>query len=229
MIFHQLFEPETSTYTYVIADEETREAAIVDPVLEMVERDIAFLRDQKLVARYSLETHIHADHVTGGGKLRHRLGLRTVVPVGAPAGCADRFLGDRAVLTVGSITIRAIHTPGHTPCHNAYHMGDRVLTGDALLIGGCGRTDFQGGDPGTLYDSITKRLFTLPDSTRVFPGHDYNGRTASTIAKEKRENPRLAGKSREEFIAIMSGLNLPRPKKMDAAVPANRECGMPQG
>jgi glyoxylase-like metal-dependent hydrolase (beta-lactamase superfamily II) len=229
MIFHQLFEPETSTYTYVIADAGTREAVIVDPVLEMVERDIAFLREQKLVARYSLETHIHADHVTGGGRLRVRLGLRTVVPDGAPADCADRFLGHRAVLSAGNVTIRAIHTPGHTPCHNAYLLGDRVLTGDALLIGGCGRTDFQGGDPGTLYDSITKRLFTLPEWTRVFPGHDYNGRTESTIGGEKRGNPRLAGKSRDEFIAIMNALNLPRPKRIDLAVPANRECGMTQG
>ena len=229
MIFHQLFEPETSTYTYIIADYGTREAVIVDPVLEMVQRDIAFLRDEKLVARYSLETHLHADHVTGGGKLRDRLGLRTVVPAGAPAGCADRFLGDRAVLTVGSVAVRAIHTPGHTPCHNAYRVEDRVLTGDALLIGGCGRTDFQGGDAGTLYDSITRRLFTLPDATRVFPGHDYNKKTQSTIGREKRENSRLAGKSREEFIAIMNGLNLPRPRRIDLAVPANRECGMTQG
>ena len=229
MFFHQLFEPETSTYTYVIADEETREAVIVDPVLEMIERDIAFLREHRLVARYSLETHIHADHVTGGGRLRERLGLRTVVPAGAPADCADRFLGDREVLTVGSVAIRALHTPGHTPCHNAYLVADRVLTGDALLIGGCGRTDFQGGDPGTLHDSITRRLFTLPDETRVFPGHDYRGLPESTIGREKRTNPRLAGKSRGEFVAIMKGLNLPRPKRIAVAVPANRECGIVQG
>lgn len=227
MLFRQLFDFDSSTYTYLIADGETREAILVDPVLEQVERDLKLLGELDLTLRYCLETHLHADHVTGTGKLRELAGCWGVVPENASAPCADRYLKDGESLTVGSVTVGAIATPGHTDSHLAYLVnGDRVLTGDALLVRGCGRTDFQSGDAGTLYDSVTQRLFTLPEDTFVYPGHDYRGHTVSTIGEEKRWNPRFTGRNREEFITFMDGLNLPNPKKMAEAVPANERCGM---
>lgn len=227
MLFRQLYDRETWTYSYLIADPETKEAALVDSVLEQVERDVQLLRELGLTLRYALETHVHADHITGAGKLREITGCQTVMPVGAKAECADRFIADGEVLQVGKVSIQAIATLGHTDSHMAYLVnGTHLLTGDSLFIRGCGRTDFQSGNPGQLYDSITQRLFTLPDETLVYPGHDYRGHTVSTIGEEKRWNPRLAGKSRGEFIAIMNSLNLPDPKKIAEAVPANERCGL---
>ena len=226
MLFRQLFDPETSTYTYLIADPSSPAAALVDPVLAQVERDYKLLNELGLTLHYCLETHIHADHITGSGKLRELTECQTVVPANATAPCADRVIYPDQILTVGSVAIRAIETHGHTDSHMAYLVnGTHLLTGDGLLIRGCGRTDFQGGDAGTLYDHITQRLFTLPEDTRVYPGHDYRGHTVSTIGEEKRFNPRLAGRSRAEFIALMAGLNLPDPKQIMAAVPANEHCG----
>jgi sulfur dioxygenase len=226
MLFRQLFDAETGTYTYLIADESTKEAVLVDPVLEQVERDRKLLEELGLTLRYCLETHIHADHITGTDKLRELTGCLGVVPELAQAACANQRLKDNETLQIGQVTIKAIATPGHTTCHMAYLVnGDRVLTGDALFIRGCGRTDFQSGNPGHLYDSITQRLFTLPDETLVYPGHDYRGQTVSTIGEEKRWNPRLAKRSREEFIELMNNLNLPNPKKIMEAVPANEQCG----
>ncbi|MBE9136426.1 MBL fold metallo-hydrolase [Nodosilinea sp. LEGE 07088] len=226
MLFRQLFDPETSTYTYLIADLETKGAILVDPVLEQVERDRQLLHELGLTLNYCLETHIHADHITGTAQLREATGCVGIVPEKAEAACANRFIGDGEVLRVGRVTVDAIATPGHTDSHMAYLVnGTHLLTGDALLIRGCGRTDFQSGDAGTLYDVVTKRLFTLPDNTLVYPGHDYKGQTVSTVGEEKRWNPRFTGRSRAEFMQFMDSLNLPNPKKIMEAVPANERCG----
>ncbi|MEN9223085.1 MAG: MBL fold metallo-hydrolase [Thermostichus sp. BF3_bins_97] len=232
MLFRQLFDQETGTYTYLIADPQTREAALVDPVLEQVERDFTLIQELGLTLKYCLETHVHADHVTGTGKLRERTGCQGIVPVGAKAQCADHFIAHGESVQVGSISIEAIATLGHTDSHMTYRVnGDRVLTGDALLIRGCGRTDFQSGDAGLMYDHVTGHLFSLPEETLVYPGHDYKGRTVSTIGEEKRWNPRFVDpatgslRSRESFIALMNNLNLPNPKKIQEAVPANEQCG----
>jgi sulfur dioxygenase len=226
MLFRQLLDRETWTYTYLVADPQTGEAALVDPVLEQVERDVQLLQELGLTLRYALDTHVHADHITGTGKLRELTGCLGVVPAGAQVTCADRLLQDGEVLQVGAIPIQAIATPGHTDSHLAYLVHHtHLLTGDSLLIRGCGRTDFQGGDAGQLYDAITQKLFTLDDAVWVYPGHDYRGHTVSTIGEEKRWNPRLAGRTREEFIAFMQGLHLPNPQKIMEAVPANQQCG----
>lgn len=226
MLFRQLFDPGTSTYTYLVADPHTTDAALIDPVLEHVERDLTLLTQLGLTLRYCLETHVHADHITGAATLRQRTGCRGVVPEQAHIACADQFIADRDRLQVGQVAIEAIATPGHTDSHMAYLVnGTHLLTGDALFIRGCGRTDFQSGDAGVLFDAITQRLFTLPDSTLVYPGHDYRGQTVSTIGEEKRWNPRLAGQSREAFMQLMEGLTLPNPKKIAEAVPANEQCG----
>lgn len=170
---------------------------------------------------------MHADHVTGAGKLREVTGCQGVVPERAKVGCADRFMRDDETLQLGAVAITAIATPGHTDSHIAYRINsDRVLTGDALFIRGCGRTDFQNGDSGQLYDSVTQRLFTLPDETLVYPGHDYRGLTVTTIGEEKRCNPRFAGRSREQFSEFMAKLNLPMPQKTMEALPANEQCGV---
>ncbi|BAY47882.1 beta-lactamase domain protein [Scytonema sp. HK-05] len=226
MLFRQLFDKESSTYTYLIADIKTKTAVLVDPVLEQFERDCQILQQLELTLRYCLETHVHADHVTSTGKLRDATGCETVVPFGAEVPCADRYITDGEILQLGSVVIEAIATPGHTNAHLAYLVNsERVLTGDALFIRGCGRTDFQSGDAGTLYDSVTQRLFTLPDETLVYPGHDYQGCTVSTIGEEKRCNPRFAKHERNSFIELMGNLKLAFPKKMVEAVPANQNCG----
>ncbi len=226
MLFRQLFDEATWTYTYLIADLDTKEAILVDPVAEQVERDLRILKELGLTLRYCLETHIHADHVTGTGKLRDATGCLGVVPANAQATCADRFIQDGEVLQMGSIQIEAIATLGHTDSHMAYLVnGTHLLTGDSLFIRGCGRTDFQSGNAGAMYDAITQRLFTLPDETLVYPGHDYKGETVSTIGEEKQWNPRFVGQTRESFIDLMANLNLPNPKKIMEAVPANQECG----
>ncbi|MCA9774252.1 MAG: MBL fold metallo-hydrolase, partial [Myxococcales bacterium] len=176
------------------------------------------------------ETHVHADHVTGASALRERVGSRSVVFRDAEAPCADLMVTDGVLLQVGDLEIEVIETPGHTSGCVSYRMPDRVFTGDALLIGGCGRTDFQSGDAKTLYHSITHRLFKLPGDTLVFPGHDYNGNTVSTIKQEKAKNARVGGgRTEKEFIEIMANLKLSYPKQMDRAVPANQSCGREQG
>jgi uncharacterized NAD(P)/FAD-binding protein YdhS/glyoxylase-like metal-dependent hydrolase (beta-lactamase superfamily II) len=226
MLFRQLFDQESSTYTYLIADSETKAAILVDPVLEQVERDLLVLRKLGLTLRYCLETHIHADHITGTGQLRQFTRCLSVLPENAKTVPSDRYIADGEILQLGSVQIQAIATPGHTDSHMAYLVnGTHLLTGDALFIGGCGRTDFQNGDPGLLYDVITQKLFTLPDDTWVFPGHDYQGRTVSTIGEQKSSNPRFVGRSRSQFIELMNNLNLPYPKKMSEAVPANQGGG----
>lgn len=226
MLFRQLFDQDTWTYTYLIADEITREAILVDPVLEQVDRDLHLLQELGLTLRFCLETHVHADHITGTGALRQHTGCQGVVPAGADVACADREIQDREILALGCISVEAIATPGHTDSHMAFLVnGSHLLTGDSLFIRGCGRTDFQSGDPGRLYDAVTERLFALPDATWVYPGHDYRGHTVSTIGEERMLNPRFVGKDRLAFVALMNNLNLPNPQKIMEAVPANQGCG----
>ncbi|WP_298613277.1 MBL fold metallo-hydrolase [uncultured Thermosynechococcus sp.] len=226
MLFRQLFDYDTWTYSYLIADEATGDAALVDSVLEQVDRDVQLIEQLGLKLRYCLETHVHADHITGAGKIRERTGCKTLVPENAAVDCADGHIKDGEVIHVGSIPIQGIATLGHTDSHMAFLVnGTHLLTGDSLFIRGCGRTDFQSGDAGAMYDAVTQRLFTLPDSTLVYPGHDYRGHTVSTIGEEKRFNPRFVGRDRQQFIEFMANLNLPDPKKIMEAVPANQQCG----
>jgi len=227
MIFKQLFDPETWTYTYFIADPITKDAVLIDPVKSHIDEYIALLDEHELKLKYSLETHVHADHITASGLLRQKLGAETGVSQLCGAIGASLQLQDGDVLEfAGGEKIKVIATPGHTQGSTSFLWRDRLFTGDSLFIGGCGRTDFQSGDAGALYDCITQRLFTLPDDTLVYPGHDYQGRWVSSIRQERTTNPRLAGKSREEFINIMNSLNLPKPRLIDEAVPANRYCGL---
>lgn len=228
MFLRQLFDADTWTYTYLIADEASREALLIDPVRDRVDRDLELLSQLGFRLVYSLDTHVHADHVTGSGLLRERTGCRIAAGERGPES-ADLRLGHGAQLVLGKLRVHVLHTPGHTDDSVTYRIEDALFTGDALLVRGNGRTDFQNGDAGTLYDSITTQLFALPDATRVYPGHDYHGHTQTTIGEEKRHNPRLAGKSRAEFVGIMGSLGLPPPKHIHEAVPANREVGLGKG
>ncbi len=223
--FKQFFDPESSTYTYVIADIDSKEAIIIDPVLENVDDYLSFIKTNTYHLLYVLETHVHADHITGAAVIQKDTGAVTAVSELCGALCADQQINEGDTFKFGQETITTIATPGHTHGSVSYLWRDHIFTGDALLIGGCGRTDFQAGDAGTLYDSITQKIFTLPDETLIYPGHDYNGKFVSSVAQEKKTNPRLAGKTRAEFIEIMNNLNLPNPKQMDIAVPANKLCG----
>jgi glyoxylase-like metal-dependent hydrolase (beta-lactamase superfamily II) len=232
MIFRQLFDAESSTFTYLIGCERTRAAAIVDPVREQIDRDLALVRELGLALTNTVETHVHADHVTAAGEIRRRTGARTLVSRADGPACADEGLAEGDVVSVGDVTLRTLATPGHTAGCLSFVVGqggtseDRVLTGDALLVRGCGRTDFQGGDSGKLWGSVTSKLFALGDAMLVFPAHDYRGLNMTTIGEERRWNPRLGGEAtRETFVALMAALHLPPPKKIDEAVPANRACG----
>lgn len=226
IIFHQLFEQESSTYTYIIADKKTKEAAIIDPVLETVDRDIKLINELGLKIIYALDTHIHADHITGAGELRKRLGIKTAVSAVADVDCVDIPLADGHELRLGDKVIKVIATPGHTNTCLTYSFEGMIFTGDALLIRGCGRTDFQQGSSDKLYKSVREKLFTLPDETIIYPGHDYRGHTSSTVGTEKQHNPRLKESiSSEEFKKIMNELKLANPKKIHEAVPANMACG----
>lgn len=230
MIFRQLFDPISSTYTYLLACPEQRVAVLIDPVLEMVARDMAVLASLNVELAYTVETHIHADHLTGARKLKHLLGSQIAAPVLHEQDCVDKKLVEGEPLVVGGITLFPLHTAGHTPEHHAYLWRDatqeRVFTGDALLIDGCGRTDFQNGNPTLLYQSIHAKIFTLPDETLVYPGHDYNHRRVSSVGQEKLRNPRLGeGKTLSEFVQLMDNLQLPAPQKMQYAVPGNLMCG----
>jgi sulfur dioxygenase len=215
----QLFDPASSTYTYVLFDQATREAVIIDPVDEQIERDLATLREYGLKPVWTVETHAHADHITSAGKLAELAGAKTAAPAGCGIGTAGRQLVDGDELVFGNERLRALHTPGHTAGSMSYLWRGHVFTGDTLLIGGCGRTDFQSGSASALYRSLTQVLFGLP-------GDDYQGRTSSIIAQEKTGNPRVAGKTEADFVAIMDALNLPKPRRIDEAVPANLTSGL---
>ena len=230
MIFRQLSEPESCTYTYLVACTENRTAALVDPVLETVDRDLALLQVLGLELAYTIETHIHADHITSAARLRSLTGCKVAYPGMDMPADADVAINELDPVHVGSIVLQPLFTPGHTDAHHSYLIdhgsSPRVLTGDALLIDGCGRTDFQCGDAKALFDSVHAKIFSLPDDTLVYPGHDYNHRRVSTVGQERERNPRLgAGNSMEDFLSIMAALELPVPKKLDVAVPANRRCG----
>jgi sulfur dioxygenase len=229
MIFRQLYDAETSTYTYLVADPRSREAVIIDPVRDQVERDVQLIEELGLQLKYSLETHIHADHVTGSGVLRQRLGCKVGVSRNAGATFPDMLLSEGDAVRFGNYALEVRETPGHTNSCVTYVTNDQrmAFTGDALLIRGCGRTDFQQGDARKLYRSVHEKIFTLPDETLVYPGHDYRGRTVSSVWEEKALNPRLGGRIDEEaFVKIMANLKLAYPKKIDEALPANLRCGL---
>jgi glyoxylase-like metal-dependent hydrolase (beta-lactamase superfamily II)/rhodanese-related sulfurtransferase len=222
----QLFDPASSTYTYILFDEATREAIIIDPVDVQLERDLATLRQYGLKLLWSVETHAHADHITSAGQLAELAGAKTAAPEGCGINTAAVQLKDGDTLSFGAEQLRALLTPGHTAGSMSYLWREHVFTGDTLLINGCGRTDFQSGSAEAMYHSLTQVLFALPDSTTVWPGHDYHGRTDSTIGAEKAGNARVAGKTLAEFSATMAALHLPKPKRIDEAVPANLTSGM---
>jgi glyoxylase-like metal-dependent hydrolase (beta-lactamase superfamily II) len=226
MLFRQLFEPLSSTYTYLLGCEETREALLIDPVVNSIDRDLAVLAKLGMRLTLTVETHVHADHITGALHLRERVRSRIAAPAHDRLPCVDLPIEDGQSIDLGTIRLRALHTPGHTDGHFAYVCGERAFTGDALLIDGCGRTDFQNGDATRLFRSVHERLFTLPDETLVYPAHDYHSRHVSSIGQERERNPRLGGKRTiDEFVHLMAELKLPYPKFIDHAVPGNRECG----
>lgn len=222
----QLFDPTSSTFTYIVFDETTRDAVIIDPVDEQLERDLSILAEHQLRLNWVIETHAHADHITSAARLVEHTGAQTAAPELCNIRPATRQLADGDVLDFGNERITALHTAGHTAGSMSFVWRNAAFTGDTLLINGCGRTDFQSGSATALYRSITQVLFQLPDETVVYPGHDYNGQTQSTIGAEKRNNPRLAGKSQDEFVAIMNALQIPKPKRIDEAVPANLTLGI---
>jgi sulfur dioxygenase len=232
MICRQLFEPLSSTYTYLLGCESTGQALLIDPVVNSMERDLAELQGLGLKLAVTLDTHVHADHITGALHLKQRTGSRIAAPAFDRLPCADIGIVEGTPLQVGSLQLEPLHTPGHTDGHFCYRLGERLFTGDALLIDGCGRTDFQNGSAADLYRSVTGKLFTLPDDQLVYPGHDYHGRRVSTIGQEKARNPRLGqGRSLAEFEAIMAGLNLPYPKWLPEELQAycRRMTDSPQG
>jgi len=230
MIFRQLFEPVSSTYTYLLGCEETGQAVLIDPAMPEWQRDLKAVNDLGLTLACTVETHVHADHITSALHLKRETGCRIGYPAASRLDCADLSVEEGRPLTIGGVRLDPIYTPGHTDDHYAYAADGRVFTGDALLIDGCGRTDFQNGDAATLYRSIHGKLFALPGETLVWPAHDYNHRHVSSIAQERERNPRLGGgKTLEEFTRIMAELNLPYPKFIDHAVPGNRQCGVCPG
>jgi glyoxylase-like metal-dependent hydrolase (beta-lactamase superfamily II) len=226
MIFRQLFEPVSSTYTYLLGCEETGQALLIDPVLPTWERDLGEVNRLGLKLAFTVETHIHADHITSAQKLKDVAGSRIAGPALDQLPCTDVGIVDGVPFRMGSVELAPIHTPGHTDNHFAYAHAGRLYTGDALLIDACGRTDFQSGDPAALYHSVRGKLFAFDDDTLVYPAHDYEQRRISTIGQEKARNPRLGGeRTLEDFVALMNGLKLDYPKFIDYAVPGNRGCG----
>ncbi len=230
MIFRQLFDHETWTYTYLLGDAATRDAVMIDPVVEQMPLYVRLLKELDLKLAYGIDTHVHADHVTGLGALRETYGAQSIHGIGSTATGVDRFVKDGEEITFGSHALTAIATPGHTDDSFSYLLNDGerniVFTGDTLLIRGSGRTDFQNGDAGMQYDSIFNKLLTLPEETIVYPGHDYRGVAESRIGEEKRFNPRLQVAEKAEYIELMGNLKLANPKFMDVAVPANLAAGV---
>jgi len=231
LVFRQLFDPQSATYTYLLADRGSREALLIDPVFEQARRDAALIEELGLRLKWTLETHVHADHVTGAWLLRQKLGSRIALAASSGAEGADRYIEPAERIGFGKRSVEARATPGHTSGCMTYVLDDASMafTGDALLIRGCGRTDFQQGDPGKLFRSVRAQIFSLPDECTLFPGHDYRGLTATSVGEEKLYNPRLAeGILEQDFVGYMKHLGLPHPKQMEVAVPANLKCGKPQ-
>jgi sulfur dioxygenase len=226
MLFRQLFDKTSSTYTYLIASAKGREALIIDPVLENVERYVQLLKELDLKLVKVIDTHIHADHISGIAELRDQTNCVTIMGDKTPSDVVSMQVSDDELIKIDGLELRALFTPGHTSESFSFLMNDRVFTGDTLLIRGTGRTDFQNGDPKDSYNSIFNKLLKLPDETLVYPAHDYKGDTVSTILEEKKFNPRLQVKSANEYIEIMNNLNLPDPKLMDVAVPNNLKLGI---
>src|SRR5437868_8111880 len=231
MIFRQLFDPQSSTYTYLLADEKSRDALLIDPVFEQARRDAALIDELGLKLKHTLETHVHADHVTGAWLLKQKLGSRIAVSAASGAEGADVYLSPQEKIPFGSRHIEARATPGHTGGCTSYVLDDRSMafTGDTLFIRGCGRTDLQGGDAHSLFQSVRAQIFSLPDDCLIYPGHDYRGLTVTSVGEEKQHNPRLAESIGEnDFVGYMTNLGLAHPKQMDIAVPANLKCGRPE-
>lgn len=229
MLFRQLFEPDSCTYSYLIACAETGECAIIDPVIDTVDRDLSVLQAHDLKLTYTIDTHIHADHLSGARRLKAMTGAKIAYPAIDELACVDIGLQEGQVFRIGNIELHPLFTPGHTDHHHAYLINTPVhsmlFSGDALMIDGVGRTDFQSGDSETLYKSIQQKFFTLPDETLVYPCHDYENRHISSIAQEKERNKHIGGKSLDEFKKVMAELDLPYPRKIDFAVPGNQQCG----
>jgi sulfur dioxygenase len=229
MLFRQFFDSQSSTYTYVLASRAGGEAVIIDPVKEQLEHYLKVIEQLGLRLVHAIDTHTHADHITALGDLRDATHCTTIMGELSKAHCVSQHVREDEIVRVDGIELRALYTPGHTDESFSFVLNPSapkaVFTGDVLLIRGSGRTDFQGGDPHRSWDSIVNKLFTLPDATTLYPAHDYKGWTASSIGEEKQFNPRLAGKTESEYVEIMKGLNLPNPKMMDVAIPANLACG----
>jgi glyoxylase-like metal-dependent hydrolase (beta-lactamase superfamily II) len=226
MIFRQLYDPISSTYTYLLAERQGGEALIIDPVLDRVTQYLKLVEELDLKLVMALDTHIHADHVTGIGRLRSAVDCATAMGEHSKAECVTVRFREGETLKADGIGLKVLYTPGHTDDSYSFVTQDRVFTGDTLLIRGTGRTDFQNGDPGAQYDSLFNKLLVLPEDTLVYPAHDYEGRTCSSIGEEKRHNPRLQVRSRQAYIDQMDALDLDPPKLIDVAVPANRCCGL---
>jgi len=226
MLVRQLFDAQTFTFTYIVADNFGSEAIIIDPVDSKVEQYMKLLKELNLKLKYVFDTHVHADHITAAGKLRELTDCITLLGAGTDAKCVSKVVKDGEKIQVGTLEFTVLETPGHTQDSYCLYTPKMVFTGDTLFVRGTGRTDFQAGNPVDQYNSIVNKLFSLPEETIVYPGHDYNGNTRSSIWEEKNFNPRLAGKSVAEFKEIMDNLNLPNPKLMDVAVPANLACGL---
>ena len=226
MLVRQLFDAQTFTFTYIVADNFGSDAIIIDPVDSKIEQYMKLLKELNLKLKYVFDTHVHADHITAAGKLRELTDCITLLGAGTNAKCVSKVVKDGEKIQVGSLEFTVLETPGHTQDSYCLYTPTMVFTGDTLFVRGTGRTDFQAGNPVDQYNSIVNKLFSLPEETIVYPGHDYNGNTSSSIWEEKNFNPRLAGKSVAEFKEIMDNLNLPNPKLMDVAVPANLACGL---
>ena len=226
MLFRQLFERESSTYTYLLAARQGGEALLIDPVKEEIGKYLQLIKELDLRLLFAVDTHVHADHVTGLGELRTATSCATIMGAQSKAECVSRKVTDGELIKVDGLELRALYTPGHTDDSYSFVAEDRVFTGDTLLIRSTGRTDFQNGDPRAQYESLFGELLKLPDETLVYPAHDYKGWTMSTIGEEKAHNPRLQLPSEREYVEQMRSLKLSNPKLMDVAVPANLACGV---